>query len=171
MPGFVSESTRQAEWWSSVTTVQCCNQLEFVKLLPPGHLIRKKVSVSLTDPCRRIWPTSRTGYVWQGNLYYDIDRVFRLSAFFLSKIERYTTDAIQFAYRRVIDSPLILPPSPSLTVSLCWVVDSAPAEMRRRVLVFSTRLSPLCFNPSLTFNCTSPPDPCQRPSKQTYKNV
>ena len=87
-------------------------QREFVKLFPPGHLIRKKDSASLTDPCRRIWPTSRTGYVWQGNLYYDIDRVFRLSAFFLSKIERYTTDAIQFAYRRVIDSPLILPLSP-----------------------------------------------------------
>lgn len=89
-------------------------QREFVKLFPPGHLIRKKDSVSLTDPCRRIWPTSRTGYVWQGNLYYDIDRVFRLSAFFLSKrpaeLRRVRT---RIAYRRVIDSPLILPPSPS----------------------------------------------------------
>lgn len=113
----------------------------------------------------------RTGYVWQGNLYYDIDRVFRLSAFSCQRVERYTTDAIQFAYRRVIVSPLILPPSPSLTVSLCWVVDSAPAEMRRRVLVFSTRLNPLCFNPSLTIHCTSPPYPCQRPNRQTYKNV
>ena len=115
----------------------------------------------------------RTGYVWQGNLYYDIDRVFRLSAFSCQRVVRYTTDAIQFAYRRVIDSPLILPPSPSLTVGSCWVVDSALAD--EGVLVFSTRLSPLFFNPDLTINCTSPSYPCQRPTKriawQTYKNV
>ena len=84
-------------------------QREFVKLFPPGHLIRKKIpfhSLTLAGGSDQL---PRTGYVWQGYLYYDIDRVFRLSAFSCQRVARIETDAIYFAYRLVFTTCLCHP--------------------------------------------------------------